>query len=237
MKQHIPKIIHQTWKNEKIQGSWVEYVKSVKRFHPGWEYRLWTDEDLDQHVKSNLPEYYPIFSAYPHPIFRADAIRYIMMRDFGGMYCDLDYEFIRPYDYSGTDLLLATENSYETGHDHFQVGNFFFASVPGHPFWQDVVNYLIQNPPEKGCDVVDATGPAMLTKVWLANNYKYQNYRLEPKLLFSPFGIHKSFEKKILLNNGITYGIHHGAGSWKDHLSLDYWKRKIKQLVTALLEN
>jgi mannosyltransferase OCH1-like enzyme len=160
---------------------------------------------------------------------RADAIRYIIMRDFGGMYCDLDYEFIRPYDYSGTDLLLATENSYETGHDHFQVGNFFFASVPGHPFWQDVVNYLINNPPEKGCDVVDATGPAMLTKVWLANNYKYHNFRLEPKLFFSPFGIHRSFEKKILLNNGMTYGIHHGSGSWKDHLSSDYWKEKIKR--------
>jgi len=229
MQQIIPKIIHQTWKNKKIQKRWIEYVKSVKRFHPDWEYRLWTDVDLDQHVQSNLPEYYPIFSAYPHPIFRADAIRYIMMRDFGGMYCDLDYEFIRPYDYSGTDLLLATENSYETGHDHFQVGNFFFASVPGHPFWQDVVNYLTNNPPEKGCDVVDATGPAMLTKVWLANINKYKNFRLEPKLVFSPFGIHRSFEKKILLNNGITYGIHHGSGSWKDHLSLDYWKGKIKR--------
>lgn len=229
MQQLIPKIIHQTWKNKKIQKRWIEYVKSVKRFHPDWEYRLWTDADLDQHVKSNLPEYYPIFSAYPHPIFRADAIRYVMMRDFGGMYCDLDYEFIRPYDYSGADLLLATECSYETGNGFFQVGNFFFASVPGHPFWQDVVNYLTNNPPEKGCDVVDATGPAMLTKVWLANNHKYHNFRLEPKLVFSPFGIHRSFEKKILLNNGITYGIHHGSGSWKDHLSFDYWKGKIKR--------
>lgn len=234
MQQSIPKIIHQTWKDDKIPSRWQGYAKSVKQYHPDWEYRLWTDHDLDQHVKSNLPEFYPVFSSYPRPIFRADAIRYVIMRDFGGMYCDLDYEFIRPYDYSGTDLLLATENSFETGHDHFQVGNFFFASIPGHPFWQDVINHMIGNPGDKGSDVVDVTGPAMLTKVWLANKEKYQEYRLEPKLLFSPFGIHAKFERKILLNNGITYGIHHGSGSWKDHLSLDYWKHKIGNIISRL---
>jgi mannosyltransferase OCH1-like enzyme len=222
-------LIHQTWKTEQVNGRWVNFVKSVKRYHPGWEYRLWTDEDLDQYVKTNVPEFYPIFSAYPRPIMRADAIRYIMMRDFGGMYCDLDYEFIRPYDYSGEDMILGIECSEENGHDLFQVANFFFASVPGHPFWQDIIDYLIANPPGPNANVVDATGPGMISKVWLANCDKYTNYRLEPKLFFSPFRIHKSFEKKMFLNNGMTYGIHHGSGTWKDRTTADYWSGKLKK--------
>ncbi|MGH1485928.1 MAG: glycosyltransferase family 32 protein [Cellvibrionaceae bacterium] len=227
--QTIPRIIHQTWRTERIRGRWVEFVSSVKSHHSGWDYRLWTDEGLDHYVKNKLPEYYPVFSSYPRPIMRADAIRYIMMRDFGGVYCDLDYEFIRPYDYSGADLILGTECCLNTGNSLFQVANFFFASAPGHPFWQDVIDYMRVNPPKKYDDVVQSTGPGMLTRVWLENCHKYDNYRLEPKLVFSPFRIHKPYEKKVLLNNGITYGIHHGSGSWKDRLSLEYWRRKLKR--------
>ncbi len=36
-------------------------------------------------------------------------IRYVLILNLGGMYCDLEYEFLRPYDYTDKELLLATE--------------------------------------------------------------------------------------------------------------------------------
>ena len=43
----IPRIIHQTWKTETIPPQWEAAQRSWRDAHPGWEYRLWTDDDLD----------------------------------------------------------------------------------------------------------------------------------------------------------------------------------------------
>src|SRR5438105_9445997 len=41
----IPKLIHQTAKTAEIPEKWRVYQKKVRALHPGWGYRLWTDED------------------------------------------------------------------------------------------------------------------------------------------------------------------------------------------------
>ena len=40
----IPKIIHQTYKNETIPEVWKEAQQSCIELHKDYEYKLWTDE-------------------------------------------------------------------------------------------------------------------------------------------------------------------------------------------------
>jgi len=176
----IPKIIHQCWKTSTIPKRWRPMVASVKKYHPGWEYKLWTDDSMEQHVKKYHPELYPVYMAMELNIMRADVFRYVIMHDQGGMYCDLDYEFIRPYDYSRTDLVLPVEFDPKYGDMTTEYANYIFASIPKYPMWDDVLKDLINNPPvlRKEGDVVQLTGPGFLTRIFLENQHKYQNYRI-----------------------------------------------------------
>src|SRR5690606_38543121 len=128
----------------------------------------WTDEAMDRHVRAQHPELYRIFARFERQIMRVDVFRYVLMHDFGGLYCDLDYEFVRPYDYSGADVVLSLEYDVAYGDDVDQIANYLFASVPGHPVWRDVLAAVQISPPSAGdeAEVCVATGPAFLTGVF-----------------------------------------------------------------------
>ena len=225
----IPRVIHQLWKSERIPRRWRRAVESVHRYHPGWEYRLWTDAAMDAHVRLRHPAFYPVFAGFSRHIMRVDVFRYILMHDFGGLYCDLDYEFLRPFDYSGLNLLLSLERDRNFGDDDDLVSNYVFASAAGHPYWRDVLETLAARPPEVEdyFDVGYATGSVFLTMVLVRHRSSYGDYTLLPKPVLSPLRVHGRRERKLYLNSGVTYGFHHGWGSWKERTSLTYAQTKI----------
>ena len=231
--QVIPKIVHQTWKTETLPLRWKHTIASVKRWHPDWEYRLWDDETINAYVQKHHPDFYPIFSGFSRNIMRADVMRYILMHDIGGMYCDLDYEFIRPYDYRDSELVLGYEFQRSYGDSVDQLANFVFASVPGHPFWKDVLNDLRYNPPQVSVylDVVGMTGPGLLNRIYRENHHRYKKVTLEPRRVFHPFRMRGKNERQILLNNGTTIGVHHAFGSWRERWTLTYLKQKLRKLI------
>ena len=105
----IPRIIHQLWKNESVPTRWRAAVASVQRYHKAWEYRLWTDALIDDYVRTKHPRFYPVFAGMNRHIMRVDVFRYVLMHDIGGLYCDLDYEFVRPYDYGDASIVFSLE--------------------------------------------------------------------------------------------------------------------------------
>lgn len=225
----IPRVIHQLWKDENVPARWRRAQESVKRYHKGWEYRLWTDELMDRHVRTQHADFYPTFAGFNRHIMRVDAFRYVLMQDFGGLYCDLDYEFLRPFDYSDAALVLSLEYD-ETYGDHMnQVANYLFASVPGHPLWTDALANLRQHPPRdvRSEDVCHATGPLFLTAVFFADGARYDGVMLTPKPVFSPRRVHGRYERKFYVNSGITYGFHYGWGSWRDRFDWPYVKGRL----------
>lgn len=225
----IPRIVHQLWKNEEIPARWRPAADSVRRFHKGWEYRLWTDEMMDSHVRNNHPALYPVFAGMNRHIMRVDVFRYVLMHDFGGLYCDLDYEFVRPFDYGQAQVFLSLERDQAYGDDADQVANYLFASVAGHALWKDIIADVRSNPPhaEKASDVVVVTGPQLITRVYFANRDSYRGIELTPKPVFSPRRVHGRYERKFYINSGMTFGFHHGWGSWRERLSLAHLRRRL----------
>ena len=77
----IPRIIHQLWKTEDVPKRWRAAVDSVKRYHKGWEYRLWTDVLIDDYVRTRHSRFYPVFAGMNRHIMRIDVFRYVLMHD------------------------------------------------------------------------------------------------------------------------------------------------------------
>lgn len=229
----IPKIIHQTAKTEVIPNNWKDYQRKVISLHPEWKYILWTDKDNDKFVKEEFPEFYKIYFNMPKNIMRADVIRYLLMYKVGGLYLDLDYEFLRPFDLIDRPLVLPMNRSARSGDVSDSFGNSIFASEPKHVFWEKVINYLFLYPPikDENYDVENVTGPGLLTKVYYMEKENIINIDTPDRMLFHPPNPKTYKEYRRLKEEVKSYGIHHCEGTWRDMSISVKIKTKIKKLV------
>ncbi|CAF3108642.1 unnamed protein product, partial [Rotaria sp. Silwood2] len=88
----IPRVIHQTWKNNNLSTYPINNSHSEwKRLYPNYKIRLWTDEDIDELIsEDHYKNLYNIYKEYPYSIQRADLSRLIILHSQGGIYADLD---------------------------------------------------------------------------------------------------------------------------------------------------
>jgi mannosyltransferase OCH1-like enzyme len=68
----------------------------VKIRNANFEHFLWDDFDNRQFIADYYPWFLAIYHAYPREIYRADAVRYFFMYQFGGVYLDMDTECLEP---------------------------------------------------------------------------------------------------------------------------------------------
>ena len=165
----IPRRLHQTWKgcaSPERQRKWQE---TCRGHNPAWELLHWTDEGNRQLVARDFPDFLKTFDGYDAVIKRVDAIRYMLMYRFGGVYMDLDFACLRPFDQlplllppgravlgvgMPPDVLSITSRFGRTANQH-QWSNAFIAAPPRHPFF---ASWL---PPSSA--PLKATGPRMLS--------------------------------------------------------------------------
>lgn len=95
----VPRIIHQTWKNEIIPDIWSQARAACQRLHPDYEFKLWTDASARKMIADSYPDYLAMYDGYKHNIQRADAMRIFFLHKFGGIYIDLDIECVRSLDF------------------------------------------------------------------------------------------------------------------------------------------
>ena len=97
----IPKIIHQTYKNnvdyQKLSDSWI-------KFHPKWKYIFYYDEDISDFIKTfkkeidlDFPNLMQLFDSFSM-IEKIDIFRYLLMYYQGGIYCDIDTTCYQTFD-------------------------------------------------------------------------------------------------------------------------------------------
>ncbi|CAF1291523.1 unnamed protein product [Adineta steineri] len=131
----IPKIIHQTWKNETLRERQKQWSQTWCNQYTNWRYHLWTDDENDLFVRTKFPWFYPTFQQLSPAILKADSVRYLYMFYYGGLYIDLDYKSIRRADhlFNNKSVILSLINySFNSTHS---VPNSWMASQPHHPLW------------------------------------------------------------------------------------------------------
>ena len=94
----FPRVIHQSWKTESLPPDFRNWSLSWRRLHPSYEYRLWTDRDNHQLIADHYPWFLPVYEELDHKIKRADVVRFFYLYHFGGVYADLDFLALRPFD-------------------------------------------------------------------------------------------------------------------------------------------
>lgn len=96
----IPKIIHQIWiGNSPMPNHCVEFTKQMKELNPDYEYHLWGNEIFDEIYKDDIfLKYYRTNPEVFKWAFIADRIRLLLLRDYGGIYVDVDAKPIQSFD-------------------------------------------------------------------------------------------------------------------------------------------
>jgi glycosyltransferase involved in cell wall biosynthesis len=129
----IPKIIHQTWKDENIPPQLAALQQTWQEKHPDWEYKLWTDAENREFLARFYPWFLPIYDGYQHHICRVDAIRYFWLDYYGGVYIDLDFECLAPIDLliAERSILLSLEPSAHTIENNLAKERNYLTSMDG----------------------------------------------------------------------------------------------------------
>jgi hypothetical protein len=225
----IPKIIHQIFFDMNGVPDHLSAIsKSWEKKHPNWEYRFWNKQTVEQFLESDFSDLIPLYNSFPFDVQRWDFVRYLILYHFGGIYVDMDYECLEPLE----PLLLnstccmgleptAHANRYKKP---FIVGNALMATVRGHEYFNQIIQYIASGGWEKyksqGLQVVESTGPFMTTRVF--DSYKQKDeITLLPAELIAPLS---SLEVQQLITGNDTpeiyeklektFAVHYFFGSW-----------------------
>ena len=147
----VPRIIHQSYKT--VEHPYPRHwQQSWRDSHTGWDYRFHTDDDNLDLVRTHFSRFLAAFEAFPCGIMRADFARFLYLYLWGGVYADLDYVCLNPFDalleqIPQLGIPMLSENTYYRYH------NALLISEAGNPFWlkcaQHAEHYfLTEGPPE-----------------------------------------------------------------------------------------
>ena len=99
---HIPKLIHQFWqdKNENPPRDILLKISEIwKEKNPSWEYHLWNCKTSETILLKYFPWFINRYNNYRYDVQRWDAICYLILFKFGGVYVDMDYECLESLDW------------------------------------------------------------------------------------------------------------------------------------------
>jgi hypothetical protein len=84
----IPAILHHIILGNQtldtVRKDWQDARQTCLDLHPGWEVHTWTDEKARALVDTKFPALKETWDSYPYLIERVDALRYMVLHEFGG---------------------------------------------------------------------------------------------------------------------------------------------------------
>lgn len=147
----IPKIIHQIWLGSPVPERYKEWMNSWRIHHPEWLYVLWTDETVS-YLKLHNQELYNKARNYGQ---KSDILRYELLYTFGGLYVDIDFRCLKPFDifHHCYDFYIGMLNG---GGSEVAIG--LIGSVPEHPILDTVINSMHEANSDDAEQVLETTG-------------------------------------------------------------------------------
>lgn len=185
----IPPIFMQTlFGYDDVPPKWRAAYESVDRVMPSYEHVLLKEASYRPFVRRYFPDFLDVFESYPLDIQRCDAIRYLWLYVYGGVYMDLDMllrKDLTPF-FQTRDIVLAQEiDSIPLPFLTQTHANCLMASIPRHPFWLECVQLMKQRAdawyPTKELRIVFTTGPGILSTV--AKRYRDHIYTMPRQLV------------------------------------------------------
>ncbi|GAB5366342.1 hypothetical protein AAMO2058_001135800 [Amorphochlora amoebiformis] len=199
----IPRVVHQTWKSRKMPRCLEVIRQSWIKTNPGWEIRLWDDEQIDKfcsnHLSPKAAERYRELSG----VQRSDVWRILCLYELGGVYADVDLESLRPLDHlfnqtqhkqgvtmdiNNSILILSPE---PRAHCKFLFGakvlcNAFMVASKGHRILEELrkIVLLVLETKDRMQNLDRGVfGPLLLNRIVNSNNFN-NTIVLDSKLIY-----------------------------------------------------
>jgi mannosyltransferase OCH1-like enzyme len=210
----IPRTIHHIWVGpDPLPAEHKPWIESWKNHHPGWEHRLWTEDNLPE--DPIRPE---VLERLRAPVERADILRLEILHRHGGVYVDTDLECLRPI-----DDVLGDADFVAVCLKPGRVTNTLIASAPGHPLLDRALRELRPTDTywtfEAAESIKEVAGPPLLRR--LVRHYPDVKL-LEPAVCFPATPQERE--------HAVT--VHHLARTWHNATSL----RKAMEAAERRLE-
>lgn len=212
----IPKIIHQIWIGGKqISKRNSGFTSEWRSMYSDYIYSWWDDAKVE--AECIIPEdkkelYYS--KDFPFA-FKADILRYELIRKFGGIYIDVDTEPLRKM---GDEVLEG--NFFAGFQNNIEIAIGIFGAIPNCPLIVDVCDNLVPNVKEKlsqGCkEFVDQlTGPIFFTKI-CKKYFGLTGFKFFPPRYFYPYWFTESHRanEDFKATCPEAYSVHHWTKSW-----------------------
>lgn len=194
----IPHVFHQIWLGpDAPPGEFEPFRDSWRTHHPGWELRLWSEDDLPGDLRTAA-----VYERERQPVERADILRLELLWRFGGVYLDIDMECLKPIgplveglDFFGTEIKPG------------RVTNTVIGAAPRHPILDLALSELKLHGADARFDKA-LSGPLFFDRI----------VRKFPRTTtFSP----DVFYPMTAEERERAYAVHHAARLWKD---ADEWR-------------
>ena len=210
--ERIPKKIHQIWLGGNLPNNRKEWAKTWQKYHPDWEYKLWTEEDLVDFKMVNQE----LFDALPQLGAKADVLRYEILNQQGGLYVDMDFECLHTLDvlHHCYDFFIGIEDG-----GSLYLANGLIGTVPGHPILKDIIGRINRLLPKAypTSRIITLTGPIRITQVYLDYIDKHDDTRVLafPHTYFYPYpGGLDDPQPVEYYHRPESFGVHHWACQW-----------------------
>ena len=176
-KPAIPKIIHQTGPEDlsKWHPIWIKCQQSWKDTHPDFEYRFWSDDQIDDLIQNHYPQYYDMYSNFPAHIMKIDFVRFAILHKYGGIYADLDIFCYQNFYSDLTSPAYIVENPY--GNDPFE--NSLMCSAPGSEFFVRCMDLSLER-----WNYTKRVNPEMIDNVGIISKDRNFGLILRPYIVF-----------------------------------------------------
>jgi hypothetical protein len=234
----IPKIIFQTWKTHSLPKQFEYWSGTWKKYNPDYNYILWDDAENRAFVAEHFDWFLPVFDSYDAGIKRADAIRYMFLYHHGGIYADLDFECLKPFDdllekHKEYDIILGSMDAGFGSQWHLSnnIPNAIMISKPGCSFWLKVLKEMQRRSKIPGRPEVQ-TGPVVLKDVYtwscflgpvVARAWGYSIKVLPPSALYPISWVTGEEERKGALKSELLSLTQRMKATYPDSYAVTYW--------------
>lgn len=177
--QKIPKIIHQIWIGGEIPPTekklCEEWKKECERL--GWKYILWGDKEVSEYEIKNKD----LFDKTKSIGQKSDIIRLQILKEYGGIYLDTDFKFVRMFD----EKILTLEFFASLTYDRKPI---IMNSIMGSSKKNNFIvglNEIGKISYHDAMEVIKTTGPYYITDKYFTT--KIENTCIFPVSYFFPY--------------------------------------------------
>lgn len=205
---NLPKKIHQIWLGGPFPDAYKKWADTWKQFNPDWEYKLWTDKNIDNIEIPNKK----LFDSIKNAGQKSDFLRYHILNQFGGMYVDTDFECLKSFDsLTYVDFLAGIAYAAKL---EFGIG--LICSIPNHPILEQIIHNLDKIRDGSTAAIFETTGSVFFTRMFFKVVTEYmKGIVILPYDYIYPFPNnkrHKENGRKYIKD--CSYAIHYWKVSW-----------------------